>query len=257
VPSSAAWLAIQDSLFAGVVDASAEGTTAMLASGAPVSATRGLAVYRDAYPLRLCRGLRQNFPALHHVLGDDEFAALIAAYVAAHPPRGYEFARIGAQLATFIPTHRFGADLIVAPAVLADLAAFEQAELEVSDAPDDGPPLAAAALAEVPAETWPRLRVRTTGALRLLRCSADVLPVIEAVSAGRRAERPAAGDTYYLVCRPAAQVRRERVAGPEAAVLRRLLDGDTIEAACGVDALDAGATAVARLASLGLLRALE
>ena len=53
---------------------------------------RGLAVYRDAYPTRLCRGLRQNFPALHHVLGEAEFTALIAAYVAAHPPRGYEFA---------------------------------------------------------------------------------------------------------------------------------------------------------------------
>ena len=138
--------------------------------------------------------------------------------------------------------------------MLADVAALEQAELEVSDAPDDGPPLAAAALAEVPAEAWPGLRVRTTGALRLLRCSADVLPVIEAVAAGRSAERPAGGETHYLVCRPTAQVRRERVAAPEAAVLRRLLAGATIEAACGVDALEAGATAVARLASLGLLR---
>ncbi len=251
------WVQTQGAFFAGVIDAvSAEGATSLLASTAPVVAGRGLAVYRDAYGTRLCRGLRQNFPALRRVLGDEEFATLIAAYVVRHPPRGYEFAGVGAALAAFIPMHAFGADFGVAPAALADVAAVEQAELEVSDAPDDGPAVAAAALAEVPPDAWPALRVRATAALRVVRCAHDVLPVIEAVAAGRAPDRPSVGEYEYLICRPAADIVRERLSASEAAVLRRLLAGATIEEACGGAGLEAGATAVARLASLGLLRGL-
>lgn len=256
--NAATWSDLQDAFFAGVVGAApAARAEDVLAPGAPVSAARGLAVYRDAYPTRLSRGLRQNFPALHRVLGDAELAALITAYVARHPPRGYEFARVGAELAGFIPSHPFCEDFGVAVAVLADIAAVEQAELEVSDAPDDGPPLAANALAEVPPEAWPGLRVRCTAALRLVHCSADVLPVLEAVAAGGAPDRPAPGEVDYLVCRPLADIRRERLSPAEAVVMRHLVDGATIEQACAGAALDVGATAVARLAALGLLRGLE
>lgn len=254
---SSAWNETQAVFFAGVVAAAApDGATALCAPDAPVSAARGLAVYRDAYPARLCRALRQNFPTLLHVLGDAELAALVAAYVAAHPPRGYELWRVGAELAAFIPAHAFGGRLAVSPAALADLAAVEQAELEVAEAPDDGPPLPAAALAEVPVDAWPSLRLRCAGALRLLQCAHDVLPAIEAVAAGRPPERPAAAAADYLVCRPQADVRRVRLPAAEAAVIARLLAGATIEQACGGD-LAAGATAVARLAALGLLRQLD
>lgn len=256
--AGAAWAAVQDAFFAAVVgEAPAERTAALLAPTAPVPAARGLAVYRDAYLARLCRGVAQNFPTLRRVLGDAALAALVAGYVARHPPRGYEFARVGARLAAYIPTHRFGADFGVAPAVLADIAAVEQAELEVSDAPDDGPPLAAAALAEVPAEAWPGLRARCAAALRVVRCTADVLPVVAAVAAGRAPERPAAGAATYLICRPAADLVRVRVPAAEADVIERLMRGATIDAACAGAGIEAGATAVARLASLGLLRSLD
>lgn len=254
---SPGWAEAQRQLFAEIVDhGAAARAAALLAPTAPVAAARGLAVYRDAYAVRLCRGLRQNFPTLRHVLGEAELAALIAAYVAAHPPRGYEFARVGARLAAFIPTHRFGSALAVAPSVLADIAAVEQADLEVADAPDDGPPLAAAALAEIPPDAWPRLRVRTLAALRIVHCAADVLPAIEAVAAGRSPAPPEMGAVDYLICRPALDVQRLRLPAAEAAVMRRLLDGAAIEGACDGD-LGAGASAVARLTALGMVRALE
>ena len=251
------WAAVQGAFFAGVVGGAAAGeATALLAPTAPVPPARGLAVYRDAFAARLCRGIGQNFPTLRRVLGEAELQALVAGYLAAHPPRGYEFARVTARLATYIPTHRFGADFGVAPAVLADIAAFEQAELEVSDAPDDGPPLAATALAEVPPDAWPRVRTRCAAALRVVRCTSDVLPVVEAVAAGRAPDRPTAGPTCYLVGRPAAELVRVRVTAREADVVERLCAGATVEASCGGAGIEAGATALARLASLDLLRAL-
>jgi hypothetical protein len=253
--AAAPWPEIQDRFFAGVV-AAAAGAEAVLARTAPVPAARGLAVYRDAYTARLCRGLRHNFPTLHHVLGDAAFAALVSACVAAHPPRGYVFTSVSAPLADFIATYDFGPGLAVPPSVLADIAAVEQAELEVADAPDDGPALPPEALGEVPPAAWPGLRVRATTALRLLRCSADVLPAIDAVAAGRSPAPPPPGSVDYLICRPSADVQRLRLAGAEAAVMRRLLAGAAIEEACDGD-LEAGAAAVARLAALRLLRAVE
>lgn len=251
------WAAVQEAFFAGVVDVAArERAATVLAPTTPVPPARGLAVYRDAFVARLCRGIGQNFPTLRRVLGASELERLVAGYVARHPPRGYEFARVGAALAAYIPTHRFGADFGVAPAVLADVAAVEQAELEVCDAPDDGPAVPAAALAEVPADAWPGLRVRCAAALRVVRCGADVVPAVEAVAAGTTPPRPVAGATTYLVARPVADVVRVRVPAQEADVVERLQAGASIAEACaGID-LDVGATALARLASLGLLRAL-
>lgn len=252
------WPAVQERLFADLTGASpADAAVPLLAGGGAVPVSRGLAVYREAFTARLCSGLARNFPALRRVIGAAAFEALITAYLVRHPPRGYEFSRVGAALAAFIPTHEFGADFGVPVQVLADLAAVEQAELEVSDAPDDGPPLSAAALAAVAEEAWAGMRVRACAALRVVRCSADVLPVIAAVAAGDDPQRPVSGASDYLVCRPGEDVQRHRLPAAEAAVLVRLLAGARIGDACGMDDMAAGAAAIARLAALGLLRELQ
>lgn len=252
--SPAEWEDQQAAFFAALTTAE---PAPPLVSTTPVPPERGLRVYRDAYDTRLLDGLRANFPALAHVVGEGEFARLVRAYIAAHPPRGYAFNGVGAQLAAFIPTHACGADFGVTPAVLAELAALEQAELEVHDAPDDGAPLAAAALAEVPEAAWAAARVRCAAALRLVHCTHDVLAVVEAVTAGQVPARPAAGAVDYLVARPQTAVLRLRVPGDEAAVLSRLLAGATVAEACAGGEFAAGAAAIARLANLGLLRGVD
>jgi len=252
--SPAEWDSHQKKFFAALT---ADAPALPLAPTAPVPPARGLRVYRDAYAARLLDGLRANFPALAHVVGDTEFAQLVTAYVARHPPRGYAFNGVGVQLAGFVPTHPFGADFGVAPAVLAELAALEQAELEVHDAPDDGVALPAAALAEIPDAAWPGARVRCVAALRLLRCTHDVLAVVEAVAAGAAPPRPAAGLVDYLIARPRTALLRLRLPAQEASVMVRLLAGATVADACGDADLAVGAAAIARLASCGLLRGVD
>ena len=249
--------AIEAAFFTAITAAAPlEAALPLLADRAPVPALRGLTVYRDAFAARIVAGLAANFPTLQRVIGAAAFERLVAAYLARHPPRGYAFAGVGAALASFIAGHDFAADFGVPVQVLADLAAFEQAELEVTEAPDDGPPLAAAALTEVPEEAWPRLRIRAAAALRLVRCSADVQPAVAAVAAGRDPQRPAIGVVDYLICRPLADLQYHRLPAAEAEALSHLLAGATIEASCGAGGMEPAATAVARLATLGLLRAL-
>ena len=52
---------------------------------AQVSAEERLAIYANAYRLRLLEALGTDYPGLHTVLGDDDFDAMGRAYIAAHP----------------------------------------------------------------------------------------------------------------------------------------------------------------------------
>ncbi|MEO8605971.1 MAG: DUF692 family multinuclear iron-containing protein [bacterium] len=249
-----AWSATQARFFTSIVSVH-DGVIASCAA-APVAAARGVRVYRDGYLVRLQRGLRENFPALAAVVGAGVFEALIAAYVAEHPPRGWAFGDLGAALPAFVAGHRFGAGVGVSLQALAELATFEHAELEVHDAADDGPALAPDALLAIAPDEWPALRIRCAAALRLLSGRFDVLETVESVERGDAvppppAERPVA----YLLCRPAADVRRLRLDPAEAVVLVRLLSGARLGDACDGEAeQQAGATVLARLATLGLLR---
>ncbi|MGD9763806.1 MAG: DUF692 family multinuclear iron-containing protein [Candidatus Binatia bacterium] len=250
------WPALQERFFAGVISADAGSCPALRADG-PVSGPRGLRVYRDAFVERLCRGLRANYPALATVIGERECDALIAAYIAAHPPRTYAFSAVGNHLPEFILEHRFGAEFGVPVEVLFELAALERAELEVHDADDDGEALPPAALTAVAEEAWATARVRCTRALRLLHCEHDVLAVIEAVAAGAAPQRPAAGPRDYLICRPHADVLRRTLRPEEAAGVRLLIEGAAVADVAASLGDEPCAALLAQLAGLGVLRAIE
>jgi uncharacterized protein len=224
-------------------------------STTPVPPSRGVRVYREAYVARLQRGLRDNFPTLAKVLGAPLFDRLIADYVAAHPPRGWRFGTVGAALPGFIEAYRFEVGLAVSPAVLADVAALEQAELEVHDAPDDGVPLTYAVLDELTEGAWSGLRVRCSTGVRLLHWRADVLTVVSAAAAGSIPLPPEPSDGALLIGRQDGRIARRRLEAQLAAVVARLLAGAPLAEACDGDA-EIGAIALVHLVGVGALREL-
>ena len=115
---------------------------------------RRLQIYHDAYRLRLIEALRNDFPALAAATGDEGFDRLARAYIDAHPSRHFNLRWFGARLAEFLEA---SASFASAPA-LAETARFEWALTLAFDAADVTP-LDAGALAEVPPQAWPRLRV--------------------------------------------------------------------------------------------------
>src|SRR5262249_46776587 len=147
--------------------------------------------------------------------GAADFDALAAAYLRRHPPTGPDFRSLGAALAEFVRTFTFAGDYGVAPGVLADLVALEQAELEVQDAPDEPAPVAPVApeaLVSISPERWEHVRFRFGDAFRIVRTDFDVHPVVESVARGETPARPAAGPVVYLLSRPGGRVQVERVA---------------------------------------------
>lgn len=162
-------------------------------------------VYRRAYRTRLVDTLRDVFPRVADLLGDD-FDAVAGAWVQAHPPRVRSLLHLGADF----------------PAVLApgarDLALLDDARRRVFDAPDDRP-LTASELAALPPEAWPGL------ALGRVRASA-VIEVEHAVcdwETGQPLEPHAAtvlvwrqGNTALVHHRPLSAIEATFVAGLDA-----------------------------------------
>ncbi len=126
-----------------------------------------LGIYADAYRLRLAEVLRNDYPVLHRVLGDDAFEALAFGYIAAHPSDTPSVRWFGRHLAQHLR--------IVHPAQpqLAELAAFEWAQGEVFDAPD-APELMLEAMAQIPPDAWGGMRVLLHPSVRRLSLSSNV-----------------------------------------------------------------------------------
>jgi hypothetical protein len=118
-------------------------------------------VYRHAYAARLIEVVRGDHPLLHRLVGDDAFAEMAKAYVAAQPSR-HPNARWF--------SHRFpdymSQSYPDAPH-LGDLAALERALNDAFDAPD-APPLELSDLAAIPPENWADLTFKAHASARHL-----------------------------------------------------------------------------------------
>jgi hypothetical protein len=126
--------------------------SAISASGR-AAPTRQLAVYSNAYRLRLREVLEIDFPVLAAALGEDAFDKLADAYIGAHPSHGYSLRGFGAQLSTFLrkqPGYR-------ETPVLAELAAFEWGLGKAFTAVDD-PVITTETMSQIPSEVWPSLQ---------------------------------------------------------------------------------------------------
>jgi hypothetical protein len=153
-------------------------------SAALVGAVRGgdalgaearLAIYRDMYAARLLDVLREDYPCVARVLGEERFAAVARAYLTAHPSRHPSVRWVGDRFAAFVAAR----DEARACPWLGDLAELEWHRGEVFDAPDAAP-LALDQLKAEPPELWGVLPLAVIPALRTL---SSAWPVHEAWAA--------------------------------------------------------------------------
>jgi hypothetical protein len=154
-------------------------------------ATR-LGIYAGAYRSRLAEALESNYPALAKLLGEADFAALAASYIASHDSPYFSIRYYGDALAKFLAT---GEAYAAAP-VLGELAQWEWAMTAVFDA-EDVPPLSAEDLAGIPPAQWAQLRFRWHPSVQRLALWWNVPQLWQALSA--EGERP----TMTLAAAPA------------------------------------------------------
>jgi hypothetical protein len=130
---------------------------------AQVSVEERLAIYANAYRLRLLEALGTDYPGLHAILGDDEFDAMGRAYIAAHPSPYFSLRWFGDRMSDFLS--------ITAPyskyPVFSEMAAFEWAKSDAFDAADSEV-AGIHDMAAIPPDAWPGLRFVPHPSLRRL-----------------------------------------------------------------------------------------
>ncbi|HEX3951860.1 MAG TPA: DNA-binding domain-containing protein [Steroidobacteraceae bacterium] len=151
--------------------------TAAIVDAPPLPARDRLAIYRNAYQVRLIDALHETYPVVHGLLGDEAWVGMGEAYVAAHPSVFRSIRWYGRELTEFLSEAPPYAD---AP-ILAEVALLEWTLAEVFDAAD-AEPVTREALAAVGPSAWGSITLAFHPSLRRLNLSWNSAAVWKAMS---------------------------------------------------------------------------
>ncbi|MET3106495.1 hypothetical protein AAKU67_001207 [Oxalobacteraceae bacterium GrIS 2.11] len=188
-----------------------------------------LFVYSDAYRIRLGEALKENYPVLARVLGDDGFADLANAFLRDNPSRTASIRWFGTALANYVERTD---DVLPHPA-LGDLIRMEWALNTAFDAAD-ATPLTVADMLTLAPEAWPDLQFLPHPSLRLLALEWNVEPLWTAVTADENAEAepPEPLQHHLLIWRVEYRTLWRSVEAIEAQLLNATLAGHSFAELC-------------------------
>ncbi len=156
---------------------------------AKVGAQTRLAIYYDAYRLRLLEALDSNYPALHAWIGDEEFEKLGLAYLGAYPSTHFSIRYFGHRLPDYLATK----DAYRDKPYLREMAALEWAMSEAFDAPDS-PLIGLDDMAAIPPDAWPEMRLQFHASLHRLDLRWNIPGIWKAIKEDQPPEEPREGE---------------------------------------------------------------
>jgi hypothetical protein len=155
----------------------------------PLPAADRLAIYRNAYQVRLIDALNDTYPVLHGLLGDEMFFALGESFVAEHPSVHRSIRWYGRELAEYVGR----SSPYDEQPVLSEVAMLEWTLAEVFDAPD-AVSLSRAALSQIDPSHWSELRFEFHPSVRRLKFHWNTAPIWKAMSRDETPPGPELGD---------------------------------------------------------------
>lgn len=138
------------------------GVERLVRPSATMSGAERVDIYRRAYRSRLIECLADDYPAVEHALGEEDFEAVCRAFIDEYPSRSPSLNFYGRPFAAFLRAWHHPL-----AAFAADVAALEWALVEVIHAGSSSR-LSHAALAAVPAPQWADARFVASSTVRLL-----------------------------------------------------------------------------------------
>ena len=204
----------------------AAGVERVIAEDAKAGADERLAVYFDAYRLRLLEVLENDYPALRAVAGAPEFDRLGRAYIDAHPSTTPSVRWFGRKLAEFLVAAK-------ARPAFAELAAFEWAQGEVFDAAD-APAVSLDAMSRVPGDAWGGMKLEFHPAVRRVDLWWNAPAIAQAVDKKKKAPKPAKAARLqaWVLWRSELDIRWRSLEPDEAAALDAAREGATFADVC-------------------------
>ena len=230
-----------------------ESLLAAITGDETLGAAARLGIYADMYAARLVDVLREDYPRLAALLGEEAFDALARAYLVRHRPRRPSVRWAGDRFAAFLREPRRPEDTWPPqPPWLADLAQIEWLRGEVFDAPEAAP-LTLEALRALAPEAWADARFDVVPAVRFLHSEWPVHELWGASTLGETlAIAPA--ETEIRVWRQEFAVYHVAMPAIEAGAIACLRAGGTFAEVCEVVAARLPAEEAAPRAGALLLR---
>jgi hypothetical protein len=203
--------------------------TAAIVDAPPLPAADRLAIYRNAYQVRLVDALHETYPVLHGLLGDEAWVEMGQAYVAAHPSVFRSIRWYGRELADYLA---LSTPYSEAP-ILSEVALLEWTLAEVFDAAD-APALARSALSAVEPSAWGSLTLQFHPSLRRLSFSWNTAAVWKAMSQEETPPPPEMGPAPipWLLWRQNLQNYFRSMTAVESAALDSALGGRNFAQLC-------------------------
>ena len=122
-----------------------------------------LAIYYNAYRLRLIDTLGNDYPALKFLIGDESFETLANEFIEAHPSHHHSLRWLGEKLSSFLRNHDQWQEKIHA----AELVDFEWAQITAFDAADT-PVITLDTIRNLAPESWMTLKLKFHPSLQVL-----------------------------------------------------------------------------------------
>lgn len=207
-------------------------------------AAERLAIYANMYLWRQVDALREDFPKLVAVLGDEGFYALAERYVREHPSDHPSLSKLGRHLADYLVRHPAGRP------DLPDLARLEWARAEAFEA-EDVPLATIDSLRAVSPAELPDVRFAFVPAVRLVHLDHDAPTLWRAIEDGTALPPPRRSEVHLAVWRKGFEVFHAVLAADEARAAERAMAREPLAAVCESFAKleDAVAAAVRAIAS--------
>ncbi len=205
------------------------GIVADIVDAPPLRAADRLAIYRNAYQVRLIDALNDTYPVLHGLLGDEMWVTLGETYVAAYPSRYRSIRWYGGELADFL---RRNAPFSDEP-ILAEIASLEWTLADVFDA-RDAQALTRAELSAIEPQQWSALRFEFHPSLRRLELCWNTAAVWKAMSQDETPPRPERADAPapWVLWRQKLQNYFRSMTAAESAALDAALRGSSFGEIC-------------------------
>lgn len=185
-----------------------------------------LAVYSDAYRLRLIEALEANYPVLAQLLGADQFTLLSRRYLDSYPSQHFSIRWFGHRLAEFAAVAYGDSPWLV------ELARWEWATAHAFDAAD-ATPMTADDLAGTTADQWPTLKFRPQPSLQRLQLTTNIVAIVKASVAEQALPVPEQSHaTEWCLWRHDLAVRYRSLDSIEAAAIDAVINGATFGELC-------------------------
>lgn len=196
---------------------------------APVGRKTRLAIYANAYRIRLRETLETDHEMLGLYLGDDLWDRMVDGYIDDHPSTYRSLRQFGDALPEWLRK----APAFAEHPQINELALFERRLLVSFDAAD-AQRIGAAELAALPAMRWPGLRLRFHPSVQPFRVDSNCVEIWQALKAGETPPDAASQpESWWLLWRGEDRLTTFRsLPAEESAVLHHFLAGGDFAGAC-------------------------